>query len=833
MKIQEKRDMIKKQKSKFRILWYVMPVLALLAISIIVVPQMIHVNFLKPKIESMIFSKTGIPVKINGNINVSLLGKATIVAHNLSVPNGLISSCEFSIPFFDIFDIRNAKISKNIVVNGASFLITKLEPFKTDTDITLNNSKIKFLNKEYKIINANFSKDKTDAIIRTDQHKYEIQSKDNKFVIKNHNNNMNLDGELLPNGTAIGHLNIITQDINKWFEFDAPRISGRFPIEADIKWNGSYGVHFYNISANGVTGSVEWQEDGYKIIDLKSDDANYDMSFLLKTPEILKGMSFDLDFYGKLKFGNKIFKHLKIKTIGSEKEIKIDRVIADDINIHGGTIDEKGAHDINIAGPLSGLHTTCLFNGTPTDWYCKKYSHGGNITSVFSVKDDVIDADVYSSAIYADMKPFVVTIRKLASSGEVRFYYPDMTGTLHLKKDSYTVDYDRLDNKSLNQAKIDLKFLPDFMRDEPGDFVWVNGVMIFTPNSKQWQLSKSTTFFILRGENFKQLTKKIDLQAFNDLPYYLSGNYKNDAISNLTIEFAGYKFIGSASKKHITLSTDFLNIDTFINNKFKENFEELSFFAQHPIMILFDFNIDIALSAKKLIFDNQEYNNFVYSLHNDAQTFSITDNNRGNLLATLTKNNAKYDINIKLNKFAFNQKLLPEYMPLNLSDTIVTADIKLKTNGKIAHDIIYNLNGTFDASFDGGKLYGIGIDDFYAFAPNITTLNVEQILNQSLSSGITQIKNMRIIGTYDYGDIKTTYPLKLSMRHVDANGTFDITDKNMFAKLQMVLRGTSAGPEPIDLIIYPNNNRDFSLSEIMMNFDPEYMRTFIQSHNKF
>ena len=825
--------MVKKQKSKFRILWYILPVVALLTASVFVVPPMIHLNFLKPKIEDVIFSKTGIPVKINGNINVSLLGKATIVAHNITIPNGVISSCEFSIPFFDIFDIRNAKISENIIVNGASLLVTKIEPFNTDANITVNDSKIKFLNKEYKIINANFSKDKTDAVIRTDQHKYEIESKNNKFIIKNHNNNMNLVGELLPDGGAIGHLNIVTQDINRWFEFDVPRISGRFPIEADAKWNGSYGIKFYNISANGVTGSVEWQEDGYKIIDLKSDTANYDMSFLVKNPGILKETSFKLDFYGKLKFGNKIFKHLKVKTIGSEKEIKIDNVIADNITLHGGTIDENGAHDINIAGPLSGLHTTCLFNGTPTDWYCRKYSHGSNITSVFSVKDDVINADVYSTAIYADMKPFVVTIRKLASSGEVRFYYPDMTGTLHLRKDGYTVDYNRMDDKSLNQAKIDLKFLPDFMRDEPGDFVWINDVMIFTPNSKQWQLSKSTRFFILRGENFKRLTRKVDLQSTNDLPYVLSGNYKNDTISNLTIEIAGHKLVGSASKKAITLTTDVLNVDSFINKDFKRNFEELSFFVQHPLMILFDFNIDIALSAKTMIFDNQQYNNFVYSLHKDIQTFSITDYDRGNLLATISKNNAKYDINIQLNKFAFNEKLLPSYMPLNLSDSVVTAEIKLKTNGKIANDIIHNINGTFDASFDGGKLYGIGIDDFYAFAPNITKLNVEKILEKSLSDGITKIKKMRIIGTYDHGDIKTTQPFTLSMRHVDATGNFEITDKNMFTKLQMILRGTSAGPEPIDLIIYPNNNRDFSLSEIMMNFDPEYMRTFIQTHDKF
>ena len=431
------------------------------------------------------------------------------------------------------------------------------------------------------------------------------------------------------------------------------------------------------------------------------------------------------------------------------------------------------------------------------------------------------------------MKPFIVTIRKLASQGEVRFYYPDMVGTLHLKKDSYTVDYTRLDDKSLNQAKVNLKFLPDFMKDEPGDFVWTGGVMIFTPNSKKWQLSKSTDFFILRGENFKELNRQQDLRSLNNLSYVLSGNYKNGTISNFSFEIANHKFTGILSGNSITLKTDVLNADLFANKSFIKNFEELSFFTKHPLLLPFETNVNIALSANKLIYKNQVYNNFIYSLRKNTQTFSISDSDRGNLLATIKKDNAKYAINIQLNKFAIDETLLPENMPLNISDTSITAEIKLTTSGKIAHDIINNLNGTFDASFDGGKIYGLGLAEFYASAPILTTLNGERALTKALTFGVTPIKKMHIIGKYTDGDIETTAPLTLQMPHTDASGIFEIKNNEMTAKLKLVLRGTSVSPEPIDLIVYPDDTRDFSLSEIMLHFDPEYMREFIKYHNQF
>ena len=831
--MQGKRIMRVKNSFKHKILWFIAFLLAFVAIAVFVIPPMMVLNTLKPKIEEVVLAQTGVQAKIHGDVNFSLIGKVTIVAHDISVPNGTIDNIEFKIPFFDIFNLKNANISGDILVNGAYLDIQKITPIQINNKVIINDSEIKFLNKSYNIINADISNNQVDAIVRTDQHKYDIKYKNNNFIIRNKNNDLILTGKLLPSGGAIGKISIKAQDVNRWFEFETPRISGRFLITADFAWNGGYGIKFDNISADGVHGSIEYKDNGYKIIKLTSNNAHYNLSFFLKNPEILRNASFDLNFNGEMSFMHHKINHLKVVTNGTDKRVNIDTIIADEVLVHGGYVDENGAHNVNIAGPLSGLYTKCLFNGTPTDWSCIEYSHGSNITSVFSVKNDVIDADVYSTTIYADMKPFVVTIRKLASSGEVRFYYPDMVGTLHLKKDSYTVDYTRLDDKSLNQAKISLKFLPDFMKDEPGDFVWVNGVMIFTPNSKQWQLSKSTDFFILRGENFKRLTRKVDLQAFNDLPYVLSGIYKDGNISEFEVEIANHKLTGTLVGKSITLKTDVVNADLFVNPSFIQKFEELSFFTDHPLLLPFETNINIALSANKFVYKGTEYNNFVYSLHKDTQTFSISDSIHGNLLASINKHNVKYDINLQLNKFVIDKKILPEHMPLNISDTTITAEVKLKTSGLVAHDIISNLHGTFDASFDGGKLYGLGLAEFYASAPQINMMNGEYSLYRALTGGITPIKKMHIVGTYNDGDIETTKPLTLSMPYTDASGTFEIKDDKMTTKLSLVLRGTSTDPKPIDLTIYPNNKREFSLSDIMMHFDPGYMHNFVTYHNQF
>jgi len=822
-----------KNRLKTRFIWISAIILAFFALAIVVIPPMVNLNFLKPKIEKVILSRTGIPAEIHGNINFSLLGHATIIAHNITVPNGTVSSCKFEIPFFDIFDLRNANISGDISVSGASLFVEKIVPFEIKNPITVRDSNIQFLNKEYTIINATLSKDNINAVVRTDQHKYEIKSKNNFFMIKNKNNDLNMSGELYDDGTATAHIEITAQNINRWFEFEKPRINGQFPVIADLAWDGKYGVKFTNIYANGISGSVDLQDDGYKIVKLKSNSADYDLSFFLQNPDVLQNASFDLDFYGTLKFADKVFKHVKIITVGSSNEIKIDTIIADDLQIHGGTIDKDGAHNLHVSLNENGVPATCLFNGTPIKWTCDTFSYGDNVTGKLDVGKNNFEADIYSAQPFTDMNTVVNIARKLGDKGIVKFDCPDMKGEIDITKDKYNVSYTRLNTKSLSWVNIDLPFLPEFMKQEPGNFAWTKDSMTFVPESKQWQLSTTKDFFIIHGDNFKKWFTDLDLQSLRDLPYTISGDYKNGNISNLMLEIGEQKFTGNATTKSITLKTDIFNIDNLMDPYFVNNFEELSFFTQLPILIVFDLNTNLAVSANTLIYDNQKYSNFVYSLHDDSQTFSISDSRRGNMLVNIKRHNIKYALNIQLNKFVFDKELLPINMPLNISNTTITADIKLNTFGKIAHDVINNLSGTFDASFDGGKLYGFGFDKFYASAKYLTVLNSESFLATALSEGITVIKKMHIVGTYESSNIKTLRPLTLSMRHVDATGNLEIQNNEMTANLNLVLRGTSPTQEPIDIIIYPNNNRGFSLSQIMTHFDYEYMKAFVETHNQF
>lgn len=833
MKIQGKRMMSIKPRYKRRILWSLISIIGLLLLAVIVLPPMIHLNSLKTKIQDAIFTETGMRTTIHGDINFSMLGKTTIITHDITIPDGFISSFQFSIPWTDIFNIKNATISEDITISGASFILKKITPFNMNKNIIVKDSRFTFLNKEYEIIDGNFSKNMVSALIRTDQHKYDITSIDNNFTIKNKNNNLNLYGKLLPDGTATAHISIIAQDINRWFEFKHPKIKGRFPITANIKWDGGYGIDFYDISANGVTGSAELLPNGYKTIKLQSKNADYDMSFAIKNPDIFIDAHFDMDFYGKIKFANYNFKHLYINVIGKDKSIDIEKIIADDLTIQGGNIDENGAHNLNVSLYENGIPTKCLFNGTPNDWSCKTFSYGDEISGDMTLSKNHLIANIYSNKNMSDLDLIVKSAHKLSDTGTIKFQFADMAGTLRFTKKDYSVQYDYVMNKNLNWADIKLKFLPDFMLKENGNFVWQNDTMFFTPTSKTWSLATDKNTFYITGNSFKRWLPKLDLQSVQDSSYTISGDYSNKNISNLKIEVAQQVFNGSVSGKSMTLKTDLLNLDSFISQDYLNNSEALSFFTVAPITIPFDIPVNISLSADSLIYNGQKYNNFVYSLKPNTQTFSITDSNRGNMLTTIKKQNNNYTINIKLNKFVVNAKLLPNDMPLNISDSAITAEIKLKTFGKIAHDVFENINGTFDLYFDGGILYGLGLADFYASATNISTLNAEYVLASALENGITPIKNMRIIGIYNSGDIKTTKPISLALKHTDVFGNMQIENKKMTAELKLILRGTSPASEPIDLIVYPNNTRKYSLSAIMMSFDPEYMRSFIKSHNQF
>ena len=267
----------------------------------------------------------------------------------------------------------------------------------------------------------------------------------------------------------------------------------------------------------------------------------------------------------------------------------------------------------------------------------------------------------------------IKSARKLSDTGTIKFNFPNMAGTIRFTKKTYSVQYDFAKNKSLKWANIKFDFIPDSMLTEQGDIIWQNDTMLFTPASKTWSFGTNKNTFYITGANFKQWLPNLDLQSIRNLPYTISGNYNNGNISNLNIEIAGQMFNGSVSGKSITLKTDLLNIDSFVSQEFLDNFEALSFFTVAPITIPFDVGANVSLSADSLVYNERKYNNFVYSLKTNTQTFSITDSNRGNMLTTIKKQNNNYTINIQLNKFVIDEKILPNDMPLNISNSAITA----------------------------------------------------------------------------------------------------------------------------------------------------------------
>ncbi len=822
-----------KPRYKRRIFWTTIILIGVLGLGVVFVPPLITLNGLKPKIQNAISEQTGISAEIRGDVHFSLLGRATIVARDIVIPDGTVGAAMFAVPLGNIFNLENAPLTGDVLVYDANVAINNLIPLNFGHDIAIRNSTITFKDKDYEIINATLSEGKLIGIVRTADHKYDIDFAGDQFYIHNQNNNLEIRGQLYSDGSARGLLSIETDKINEWFEFATPRIDQTVDMTTTFEWDGGYGFKFTDIQANLFTGNIIIMPDGDRNIQLYSPDITFDFSFLLNPSQIFYKTKYDLDFYGDLTFADYKFNHLKVIATATPDKLQIGSIVADNIAITGGTIDATGAHNIMFTMPYNGADIMCLFSGTPNTWKCSEFSYG-DMTGSISVVGNEFAIFVQSDKPAPDREVLTALFSPLGNRGQINFQFADIGGTLDIKsatdiKPSYTFAHD----KTLQWAGTNFAFLPEQILNDIGDFAWQDGELKFLPHSHRWAISLSDKNFYISGQNIKDLFPNLDLQSLNDLEYTISGTYADDKIANLVIKIAGHEFIGTVSGNSITLKTPILNLDTFISQDFIDNYAELEFLTAAPIMIPFSLPMNVSLSAARVIYNGDEYKNFVYSLKPNVQTFSITDAARGNLLATIRRRGNQYDITAQLNKFVIGAPLLSSAMPLNVRDTMITAEINMMTWGHIAHDIQYNMNGNMDLTFTGGYLMGVGIDDFFAAANNITTLNAEYALADALESGDSALKSMRIIGEYKNGDFKTTKPISLELRHTDATGQMEITDGRMTATLRLVMRGTSPSPAPIELQIMPNGTRSYSLSEIMMNFDPSFMRDFVKTHNRF
>lgn len=821
-----------KPRHKRRIFWTLICTIGAFALAVIIIPPMITLNKFRPIIERSIYDQMAVPAKLNGDIHFSLIGGATIVAHDVVVPTARIGSVMLSVPFHDLFDMEHAHLKNAVIIYDADIKIDKLSPMNLNHTIEIYNSNIEFMGLKFRIIRAEFSNGEFHGIIRTSEQKYDIEFIGDTFNIKNKNNNLDITGQIYSDGTIRGHLSIETANINSWFGFDAPKTDQPIKLTANFEWDGGNGYKLTNINTDNVSGNIDVLPTGEKNIQLVSDNTDYDFSFLITPGKLINKTNLNLDFYGNLTFANHKFNHLRIQATGTSDKLQIANIVADDIAITGGTITANGADNIMITMPINGTNSMCLFSGTPTNWTCSMFTYG-DLSGHLSVDGDKFNISVQSSNPMPTDDTFIKMIKKLGTSGRIDFQFSDIGGTYEINGDKTHAEYNFAKNKTLAFMGAHIPFLPDFMKDAYGDFAWRGGMLTFTPYDGTWQLSQYDNYFHLSGHSFKAWLPNIDLQSINDSEYTVSGFYQDGQISNLTIKINDHEFTGSASNNSITLHTPQLSIDAFKNRAFIDNYAELEFRTNKPLLVLFGIPANIALSAERLIYNGNEYNNFVYSLKPNAQTFSIMDASRGNMLTTIERDKINYEIFAQLNRFVINGYLLSDNMPLNIRDTTITGQIEMTTSGQIAHDIYYNLRGTLDLTFDGGYLSGLGIDGFYASAENITSLNAEYALSRALSGGETALKQIQIIGDYEHGNFITTAPTTIAMRHTTGIGGFAITDGYMTAEFDLTLRGTAPTPATIQLSIIPDGMREYSLSDIMRQVDPGFMRAFVKTHNKF
>jgi hypothetical protein len=802
------------------------------ALALVIAPSFINLNHLKPKIETAVFQQTGLRAKIGGDVSFSLIGGATIAARNISLDMGAIDLAQFSVPLSGMFDLQAAELTGDIVVHGARLNITELVPPKFQNGIRFRHSVVSFMGRDYEIVSGRLASGMLRGIVRDGRSKYEFDASGDKFHITEEADGLKITGRLYSDGSASGNLSIDKADINELLGIAGPR--GRRPVNitADFDWNGGHGFKFSNIRGDGIAGQIELFDDGRRSIALRCEDADFDLSFLLGRTGVFYNTSLDLDLNGEINFAGRIFRRVRIDAIGAKSEITINKIIADDIEIDGGVITANGAENMPLHLQFDGQPAYCLFSGSPTEWKCSDFSHSGLYGSL-SVQGDVFQAFIQSDKKMPQNSDFARTAALLGNSGRIDFQFSDIGGTIYINGNDTAPAYQFARDKTLDWLGEDFGFMPDSMRSAIGDFAWDGDTLSFVPHSKRWRLSVAKGYFRLDGKSFKDWMPNIDLRFMNDFEYELSGNYKRGNISNLEIRIADHVFKGTAVGRSVTLTTDVLNIDTFTSQNFIDNYDEMRFLGPDPLMTPYALGTDVSLSAGTVIYNGNDFTNFVYSLRGGAQRFSITDANRGNLLAEILRNAAKYAVTLQLNKFVTSGKLLSSMMPLNISDATITGQASFVTSGRIAYDFWHNMKGSVDMTFDGGYVHGLGVDSFYAGARDATKLNAEFMLANALDGGVSILKSLRVAGDYDGGDFATTRPFALSVRHADAVGNVTISSGKMTMDMNLILRGTSPLPAPIAVKISPDGRRGYSLSQIMIDFDPDFFRDFVATHDKF
>ena len=881
-----------KSRNRRKLFWSGIAVVLAMILAVIIVPPFINLDHLGPRIESAVFRQTGMEIKIGGHVRLSLLGRATITAYDIKMAdygNATADSVSFRIPFRNILDVNSAVFNSVIIIDRADMRITSLiPPSGIVGSVVLRDSAVTFMDKRYDHINGILQHGMFNGTVRTDEHKYTIRSDGDTFLVTNPTVDLNLAGQLFADErgglTAVGSISLETDDINKWFAFAFPKIRGRVKFRSDFEWANNR-FRFHNISGTGLggdfSGVIEFG-NGAKKIGLVANGVDFDFTPIINSRDFWKNS--EINFSGNGRFilslpgdadfpfahnsriaklfqvGGK-YNKLNLSISGdNDAAIKIKSLRAENRDSAISAAGTAGSIDLKIYNLARGIAAQCELVWGPNAWSCRQFDYRSPEFSAIGAV--AVDADSYNlKFISQNLKPENIDISNFKSqisnffgrkTGRIEFQLTDgMHGAAKLSGRDLEIEYS--DHRGTSIAALPIRAvlptLPDQLLHAKGTVksakIKNNSISFLFEHSgrnNEWQLSLNDGGeFAWGGDNIIYLLRAFypDIETSflrQNLPGYVGGKYRHPYVTDLEISIGRPDIAhirGNFDGRAFDLHADVLDLDELADRDYIDNYTERAFLTAEPLTLPFLLGANISLSADKIKFGGEEYENFNYSLKPNLQKMSVTDAARGSFILSIEKRLSKYIMGAQFNRFEIMGLVLSSKSPLNVADTTLTAQLELETFGITAHDFWANVAGDIDMTFDGGFLIGFDFDRFYGSAKNITKLSAEYAISDALSGGDSVLKSLHLAGFYDGGDFITTSKLSASARHTEISGGLQIRDKKISADLSILLRGTSPAPRPISLRILPNGGREFSLTDIMQTFDPDFMREFVKTHDKF
>jgi hypothetical protein len=843
--------------ARYKAFWISSVVIAVLAMAYLIVPPLINLNGFRNDFAAAITEAAGAPATINGNLRVSLLGRPMIAAKNVRVGDIEIDSIRFRINWGGLFDLRTAKISGAIKIDGLKMTAAKLSAPTFDRKIIITDSVVKYAGKDYEIVSGTLDAGRLSARVRTGEHKYNLDVENGGFTIKNPNEDLSIAGKLAAdqngNIAASGTFAIETADANQWFDFIYPSVRGRLKLTMNFQWDGKAGFDFTNIKGTAGKSSFDGAiklGNGRKSVRMRIDNADLDLSFLQNDLGFLYNSDFNVAVAGNIRtplpqFGTIKKLSLKMSSGADALDIAMMKAQTDKLSFSmSGRIAGQIAENLDVAMYQSTPEQSvrCLLSGTAENWKCAQWSAASKsmiATGTLNVEKDNFQMTFDSDNMKYDINTLDGLEQYIGSrSGIVEFRIANIAGTAKIGDGKKRIEFVQK-GAMLSELPVELP-LPAAMLATRGDLAAdvKDKNISFVFKAPEWSL-------IIDDEDGFSINHRDARRFLGDLtgaaapgfikaniPVFVAGKYGRPIISDMRMSIGNMVMTGQLNGRSLMLSTENLDLDQIMDAGWFDNFADNQYLAGDPILAPFDFGADITLTADNIKMAGQDYAGFIYSLSPATQKFSITDSENGSMVASIAKDKSKYKYILQLNKFYVAGGAFGAMSPVNLRGSTITAEAELESFGITAYDIRRNMAGFVTAAFDGGVMSGIGTDNFYNNVNSMGRMDAENALAAALAGGETRVKEMQISGEYSGGDFRTTKPFFLAARHTDITGNLSIKNDAVSIRANLMLRGTAPVPKPIALRI-DGKGRSYSLSEILPGLDLDYLREFVATHRKF